>query len=382
MLRENQTAGQRIRGWKVEWPSDHGSAWEEFGTGESIGNKRIVLAASAQSHRATNVRLTITASYGTEPPIATLMVFSPCLTGGVDFVSKLGTEDIGMTETTPVTWKGELYRMESVRPGNWNNTLHNQTAYLRFRKQTGAPTWMTQEVVTSPFGLGYEFACAIVDGDRVYAFATKVSLSSINMFSASDLHPASVWTMAPVLSMPKGWTAFNTAVAQGRLPASSTAVYAMAIEVRSPVSGSGFHLVFATAPSVDGPWKLGVTAEKKGLQGLVFGLGSCPCLRYDEATGYWHMLYTPNPTVPGGDYRTWQIYAARSRSLELGSWEFSELNPVMVADAFDRQIHNSAVPPNQQVHAATTQNLNDSDADLVEYQGEEAGGCLNQFPPP
>ena len=72
----------------------------------------------------------------------------------------------------------------------------------------------------------------------------------------------------------------------------------------------------------------------------VFGPGSCPALRYDKASGYWHMLYTPNPTVGGGDYRTWQIYAARSKTLATGSWELSPMNPVMEADAFDRQIHN------------------------------------------
>ena len=69
----------------------------------------------------------------------------------------------------------------------------------------------------------------------------------------------------------------------------------------------------------------------------VFGPGYCPCLRYDKASGYWHMLYTPNPTVSGGDYRTWQIYAARSKTLATGSWEKSTLNPVMEADAFDRR---------------------------------------------
>ena len=81
------------------------------------------------------------------------------------------------------------------------------------------------------------------------------------------------------------------------------------------------------------------------------------------------MLYTPNPTVPGGDYRTWQIYAARSKTLETGSWEPSPLNPVMVADAFDRQIHNTAIPESERGWAANTTNLNDSDPDLVEFQG-------------
>ena len=116
------------------------------------------------SHRATHVRLTITASYGGQPS-ATLKVHSPCLTGTIDTIRKLGTEDIGMTETTPVVWKGELYRFESVRTGNWNNTLNctNDSpgegrrcqSYLRFRKQSGPPDWKTGEVATAPFGVGW-----------------------------------------------------------------------------------------------------------------------------------------------------------------------------------------------------------------------------------
>ena len=74
------------------------------------------------SHNATDVRLNITASVGA-PGGVTMKVHAPCLTGTVDTIRKLGTEDIGMTETTPVVWQGGLYRFESLRGGNWNNTL-------------------------------------------------------------------------------------------------------------------------------------------------------------------------------------------------------------------------------------------------------------------
>ena len=70
-----------------------------------------------------------------------------------------------MTETTPIVWKKELYRFESLRGGNWNNTLNctntnpgqgrSCEGHLRFRKQSGPPEWKTGEVVTSPFGIGW-----------------------------------------------------------------------------------------------------------------------------------------------------------------------------------------------------------------------------------
>ena len=43
---------------------------------------------------------------------------------------------------------------------------------------------------------------------------------------------------------------------------------------------------------------------------------------------------------------------------------------VMVADAFDRQIHNKNLPEAQRGWAANTSNLNDSDPDLVEFDGQ------------
>ena len=68
--------------------------------------------------------------------------------------------------------------------------------------------------------------------------------------------------------------------------------------------------------------------------------------------------------------RTWQIYAARSKTLASGSWERSALNPVMEADGFDRMIHNKRIPAAEQGWAANTSNLNDSDPDLVEFEGK------------
>ena len=74
-------------------------------------------AWGAFAHRATAVRVNITASYGGAPGAVAMRVHAPCGTGGLESVRKLGTEDVGMTETTPVVWRGALYRFESVRGG-------------------------------------------------------------------------------------------------------------------------------------------------------------------------------------------------------------------------------------------------------------------------
>ena len=304
-------------------------------------------------------------------------------TGGLETLRKLGTEDIGMTETTPIVFKGELYRFESVRSGNWNNTLNctnnapgegrRCAQHLRFRRQSGPPGWTTGEVVTS-FGVGYDFGCAFVDKDEtVFAYASGTGVAApgvrgtsatVTSWSSPTISPASTWVQRTALELGPGYTVFNTAVAVGMLGDKET--YVMAIEVRHAQLGGGFQLVFATAPSASGPWKLGQSLPSKG---LMFGPGSCPALRYDSGSGFWHLLYTPNPTVPDGDYRTWQVWAARSRTLAFGSWTMSPMNPVMVADAFDRQIHNEEIRHDEQGWASNTTDLNDSDPDLVEFEG-------------
>jgi hypothetical protein len=231
----------------------------------------------------------------------------------------------------------------------------------------------------------------------VYAFATT-SNSEVAVFSSTSLTPTAHWSQAAALALDAGYTVFNTAVAKGVLDGALVRV--MAIEVRNAQLGGGFRscfaarsarlifggarpgvqsrpdksssraadLIFATAPAAAGPWTLrqSLPADK----GMMFGPGSCPAVRYDSASGFWHMLYTPNPTVASGDYRTWQVYAVRSKSLAYGSWQLSPHNPVMEADAYDRQIHNVEIPNDEQGWAHNTSNLNDSDPDLVEFDGQ------------
>jgi len=234
---------------------------------------------------------------------------------------------------------------------------------LRLRQQGDeANGWHIGPVVTPPFGVGYGLGCAVVEEDtqEVWAFASQES-NTVGMWRSAGLQH---WAQDVALTAPPGWKIFNTAVAKGLLGGKN--VYAMALEVGAPFSG--FNLVFATAPALQGPWSLGATGP--GSVSLGAGRGSCPALRYDATSGYWHVLYTPNPTVPGGGYRTWQIYAMRSKSLASGSWEPSPSNPVLVADARDRVIHNEGLPAAVRGWAANTTNLNNSDPDLVEIDGK------------
>lgn len=398
---EDLRAGQQVTGYTVEVKTLHG--WVLFGSGQSIGSKRIHLGDGQQSYNASAVRVNVTAALG--PVQLTLAAFHPCDTGGLAGLTRLGTADIGMTETTPIVVNDTLYRFESVRGDYWNNSKQGMqppdcepgalihptrgnrplkvsgamysfrllfpltgpavgpTSYLRLRQQSReADGWRIGPTVTPPFGVGYGLGCAVVEDEtqEVWAFATQEA-NAVSVWHSQGLN---TWVPGVAITAPSGWKIFNTAVAKGVL--AGTVVYAMALEVGAPFHG--FDLIFATSTSLAGPWTLGATAP--GSVTLGAGPGSCPALRYDSASGYWQLLYTPNPTVRAGGYRTWQIYAMRSRSLATGTWEASPNNPVLVADSRDRVIHNRDLPLAIQQWARNTTNLNNSDPDLVEVDGK------------
>src|SRR5438067_11736509 len=76
-------------------------------------------------------------------------------------IRKLGTLDWGMVETTPVVFKGRLYRFEYVRQ-DYHANKAKASAFRFIDVATGKPTPV--------FARGYHLGCAHVEGDTVYAY--------------------------------------------------------------------------------------------------------------------------------------------------------------------------------------------------------------------
>jgi len=74
ILREDQSMGQRVRGYVVEVMAKGSSEWAVMAEGSSVGNKRIQLGSSVVADRA---RLTVTEATDT-PLLATFALFAPC----------------------------------------------------------------------------------------------------------------------------------------------------------------------------------------------------------------------------------------------------------------------------------------------------------------
>src|SRR2546428_4528209 len=93
--------------------------------------------------------------------------------GNRPLIRKLGTIDLDLVETTPVVFKGRLYRFEWVREGYWNN--QRKTNYFRFvDHETGE--------ASPSFADGHEFGSAFVNGNTVYVTGTQAR-GGVNVFT-------------------------------------------------------------------------------------------------------------------------------------------------------------------------------------------------------
>jgi hypothetical protein len=255
-------------------------------------------------------------------------------------IKKLGTLDLLMVETTPVVFRGRLYRFEYVR----DNYPANKTGASYFRLIDVA----TGEA-TPAFAKGQHLGCAFVEGETAYAFGVdKWGGSKITAFRSKDLEK---WEKHLALHLP-GWGLYNTSVckADGR--------YVMAVEVGEPkeVVGVPFTIFFAESNDLLS-WKLlpqeCVYSREK--------YTACPALRYLD--GCFYMIYLEARPGP-----TYESHIVRSRDLR--SWEPSRLNPVLAFSEEDKAVANPKLTAGQRQAVAHARDINNSDVDLCEFRGK------------
>ena len=295
-----------------------------------------------------------TAGHGGRQPeaaadLAALMQ-RPCVSSsgpGRPAVTKLGTIDCDMVETTPLVLRDRLYRFEYVRPAYAANPTGD--SYFRLVD--------VQSGDASPaFGAGYHLGSAYVEGETVFAYGVSpVGGSTIQVFWSQDLER---WASQPALPLP-GWEAFNTSVCRG------AGRYVMAIELGGPpeVVGTRFTMRFAESDDLL-DWRL-LPAE------CVFAkerYTACPALRY--IGGDFYMIYLEairGAAGAGGHGTTYESHIVRSQ--DLVHWQSSPLNPVLRCSPEDKLIGNPRLTAEQRGRIAGAVNRNNSDVDLCEYLG-------------
>jgi len=258
---------------------------------------------------------------------------------GENKIEKLGTIDVDLVETSPVSFKGKLYRFEYVRSNYWNNDTGD--SYFRFvDHETGIPG--------PPFGKGHHLGSAMVDGDRLVVTAVNAwDGDRIDIFVSGDMETWESWN---ALHLP-GYGLFNTSMCKARDN------YVLMFEVGKPaeVAGVRFTARFATSSDLR-TWELTppeCTYSKDRY--------TAPhCLRYLD--GYYYNFYLE--VVNGG----WEQYVVRSK--DLIQWVKSPLNPVLKASEEDRRIANDRLTPGQRDKIRTAPNINNSDIDFCEHKGQ------------
>jgi alpha-L-fucosidase len=254
-------------------------------------------------------------------------------------IKKLGTVDCDMVETTPVVFKGRLYRFESVR----KNYQPNQTgsSYFRFIDvRSGKPT--------PAFAAGYHLGSAFVEQGTVYVYGVeRWGASKIQVFWSEDLKN---WESQTALALP-GWGIYNTSVCQ------NAEGYAMAFEIDKPPAEAGVPFTNRFALSTDlRHWKLTPSECVYSRQKYT----ACPALRFFD--GRYYLIYLEAVAGP-----TYETHIVRSR--DLIHWENTQLNPVLQHSPEDKLIANPQLTPEQRELIARAVDINNSDVDLCEFNG-------------
>ncbi|HKQ39955.1 MAG TPA: hypothetical protein VJ063_17890 [Verrucomicrobiae bacterium] len=250
----------------------------------------------------------------------------------------MGTIDLDMVETTPVVWRGQLWRFEWVRQGvgqqYWSNS--RQTNYFRFRKrESGA--------VTAPFADGHEFGSAFVENGVAYVTGT-FGRSGINLFVSRDLQ---TWEQRTVLNDAR-YGIFNTSLWK------AADEYVLAFEIDKPREETGVPFTIRFMKSRDlrtwtlTPPECNFTKER---------YSAAPCLRWSR--GWYYLFYLEAHE----GYETRVV-----RSHDLVHWEASPLNPVLRASLEDKVIANPRLTPGQREKIAAAKNINNSDLDFCEWR--------------
>ena len=259
-------------------------------------------------------------------------------------IVKLGTIDLGLVETTPVVWKDRLYRFEYVRPKYWANDTGD--SYFRFvdhdTRQPGAA-----------FAHGYHLGNVMVEEDTLIVTATDIwDGERVDIFCSDDMEYWETWN---ALDLP-GYGLFNTSLCRAD-DGDEDVEYVLMFEVGKPpeVAGVRFTARFATSPDLQ-EWTLTSPECTYARERYT----APHCLRY--LNGVYYNFYLE--AHPDG----WDQRVVRSR--DLVHWEPSPLNPVLSASDEDKRIANPELTPEQVELIRNAVDVNNSDIDFCEYQGQ------------
>ena len=255
-------------------------------------------------------------------------------------IKKLGTIDCDIVETTPIVFNGKLYRFEYIRAVRYKENTTGNSFFRFVDVATGKRT--------ASFAPGYHLGSAHVEGDTVYVYGVKEwGDHDIDVFWSKDMK---TWQSERALNGGR-WAIFNTSVCKAGNE------YVMAVEISEPAEEVGSVYTMRFAKSNDlihwtmTPVECVYSKEK---------YTACPCLYFID--GQFYMIYLESKP---GVYVTHIV-----RSPDLVKWESSRLNPFLEPSDDDKKIANSRLTLEQRKKIAGSENTNNSDVDICEFNGK------------
>jgi len=227
-------------------------------------------------------------------------------------------------ENTPVLFQSRLLMVANYRPGG--DRAKGDDAYLYIDDLA------TGEQIAR-FGRGHSFASAWVQDSTLHVFALEftdfgrvMNSNGITRFWSTDLK---TWKQEKVLTAADNEHLFNTSVCRDEQG------YVMAYESDRPLP---FCFKFARSQDLS-HW---TRVPDLVFTGVHREYAACPALRYFKP--YYYVIYLHAPIA---GHNGWISFLARSRDLR--DWELSPYNPIL--------------------EAGIGEGSNNSDVDLIEYEG-------------
>lgn len=270
-------------------------------------------------------------------------------------IRKLGTISCNnIVETTPLVFRGELYRFEVVRRKSFSS--ENADSVAIWTELEDEPCLRLIHVRTNQstplFAEGHTFGFPFVQDDTMYVVTggnREWGSDSLVFLRSDDLVH---WEPFTTLEMP-GWKIYNMNIAK------MGDVYTLLIEISAPAEECGHPFTFRFLQSRD-LMHWGLTPSECCFQRERYA-GS-PSLYTFDGDPYFYVGYLE--AYPEARYAN-----SLARSKDLIHWEYSPVNPVLMYDDEDRKIASPFLTPADRARIANALNVNNSDMELCEYLG-------------
>jgi len=268
------------------------------------------------------------------------IVFCGPLAGSPPKITKLGTVECDLVETTPLVFNNKLYRMEWVRMA-YKHTNYGDECFRLVDMATGEPS--------APFAFGHIFASGMVDNDTVYAFGDQEPRHEMHVFASKDLVKWESWTAFKT----DNWSLFNSSVCK-----TEDGKYVMAFEVGEPAEEVGVPFTCRFAVSDDlKSWSVLPREYIYSMDRYT----ACPTIR--QIDGWYYMVYLEM-------LHPWEFDSYLVRSRDLKHWQSSPHNPILKYSPEDKQIANPKLTEAERKRIADAVDINNSDFDVCEFKGK------------